>query len=207
MDADSSDRPSADTDTNMASSRKRKSTEFQPPTQHQTKMTRPTCCSADPVDEPRPDTDLTPVTAAGSQAAMPTAAPNPISDMISTRSSRRHSSRSERASVSPTLPPSHRERTDDDEHGIPTMIRTDMTHPPHAEPDSIAWNRDREGSEEEEEDRAWESYIMLTSLEPESPIVYVSPSVKDNLGFEPEEMMGKSSYAFLHPDGKRCLMF
>ncbi|KAI3639774.1 hypothetical protein MIR68_002088 [Amoeboaphelidium protococcarum] len=44
------------------------------------------------------------------------------------------------------------------------------------------------------------NYFFFTDLTPNATYLWVSPSCIDIVGRTPEEMVGKSSYAFLHPD-------
>ncbi|KAI3648238.1 hypothetical protein MP228_006092 [Amoeboaphelidium protococcarum] len=44
------------------------------------------------------------------------------------------------------------------------------------------------------------NYFLFTDMTPNSSVLWVSPSVTDLTGFTQEEMIGKSSYAFFHPD-------
>lgn len=48
--------------------------------------------------------------------------------------------------------------------------------------------------------------IAITSFDLKAKYLYVSPSVKQSLGYEPEEMVGKSFFDFIHPDDKKVLL-
>lgn len=44
------------------------------------------------------------------------------------------------------------------------------------------------------------SYIIIHDLSPEARILYLSPSLTDVLGFDPDDTMGTSSFDWIHPD-------
>ncbi|HEX6916047.1 MAG TPA: PAS domain S-box protein [Chitinophagaceae bacterium] len=46
------------------------------------------------------------------------------------------------------------------------------------------------------------SYDAIAIIDGTGMISYISPSVKHLLGFEPEEMVGKSGFEFIHPDDR-----
>lgn len=48
--------------------------------------------------------------------------------------------------------------------------------------------------------------IAISSFNLKAKYLYVSPSVKQNLGYDPEEMVGKSFFDFIHPDDKKVLL-
>ena len=47
--------------------------------------------------------------------------------------------------------------------------------------------------------------ITLTTFNLHPVCTYVSPSIKANTGYEPEELIGKSPFTFIHPDDKKKL--
>jgi PAS domain S-box-containing protein len=47
--------------------------------------------------------------------------------------------------------------------------------------------------------------ITLTTFNLHPVYTYVSPSIKTNTGYEPEELIGKSPFDFIHPDDKNKL--
>ncbi len=47
--------------------------------------------------------------------------------------------------------------------------------------------------------------ITLTTFNLHPVYTYVSPSIKANTGYEPEELIGKSPFDFIHPDDKKKL--
>ena len=47
--------------------------------------------------------------------------------------------------------------------------------------------------------------IAITSFDLKAKYLYVSPSVKQIMGYEPEEMIGKSFFDFIHKDDKKIL--
>ena len=47
--------------------------------------------------------------------------------------------------------------------------------------------------------------ISLTTFNLHPLYTYISPSVKVNIGYEPEELLGKSPFEFIHPDDKKRL--
>ncbi|HEB31060.1 MAG TPA: PAS domain S-box protein, partial [Spirochaetes bacterium] len=47
--------------------------------------------------------------------------------------------------------------------------------------------------------------ICVTSFNLKATYIYVNHSYKKILGYEPEELIGKSSLDFIHPDDKRKL--
>jgi PAS domain-containing protein len=47
--------------------------------------------------------------------------------------------------------------------------------------------------------------ITLTTFNLHPVYTYVSPSIKTNTGYEPEELIGKSPFDFIHPDDKKKL--
>ncbi|HCL90720.1 MAG TPA: hypothetical protein DHW70_05310 [Candidatus Atribacteria bacterium] len=48
--------------------------------------------------------------------------------------------------------------------------------------------------------------ISLTTFNLHPVYTYISPSVKVNTGYEPEELLGKSPFDFIHPDDKKRLV-
>lgn len=44
------------------------------------------------------------------------------------------------------------------------------------------------------------AYDMVAVMQPDGRLDYVSPSVKDNLGYDPEELVGKNALEYVHPD-------
>ncbi|MCD4834371.1 MAG: PAS domain S-box protein [Bacteroidales bacterium] len=48
--------------------------------------------------------------------------------------------------------------------------------------------------------------IAITSFDLKAKYLYVSPSVKPVLGYEPEDLLGKSFFSFIHPDDKKKLL-
>ena len=48
--------------------------------------------------------------------------------------------------------------------------------------------------------------ISLVTFDLKATYLYVSPSVKQVLGFEPSDMIGKSFFDFVHPDDKKVLL-
>lgn len=48
--------------------------------------------------------------------------------------------------------------------------------------------------------------IAITSFDHKAKYLYVSPSIKQTLGYEPEELVGKSFFDFIHPDDKKVLL-
>ncbi len=48
--------------------------------------------------------------------------------------------------------------------------------------------------------------ISLQDFNLQSRFRYISPSIKDNTGYEPEELIGKSPFDFVHPDDKKELL-
>jgi len=48
--------------------------------------------------------------------------------------------------------------------------------------------------------------ISLTTFNLHPVYTYVSPSIKTNTGYEPEELLGKSPFDFIHPDDKKRLV-
>lgn len=48
--------------------------------------------------------------------------------------------------------------------------------------------------------------IAITSFDLKAKYLYVSPSIKQSLGYEPDEMVGKSFFDFIHPDDKKVLL-
>lgn len=51
------------------------------------------------------------------------------------------------------------------------------------------------------------SAIMLVKSDINIGIIYASPSINDVLGWEPEDLVGKSTYILLHPEGTIALKF
>ena len=51
------------------------------------------------------------------------------------------------------------------------------------------------------------SYILFTDNTMNSTVLYVSPSIRDNIGWEPEEVIGTSCLAFVTPEGTVLLKF
>lgn len=49
-------------------------------------------------------------------------------------------------------------------------------------------------------------FIAITSFDLKAKYLYVSPSILQALGYEPEEMLGKSSLDFIHPEDKSFLL-
>ena len=48
--------------------------------------------------------------------------------------------------------------------------------------------------------------ITLHNFNLQATFTYISPSIKDfSSGYEPEELMGKSPFGFIHPDDKKKL--
>ncbi|MCK5004036.1 MAG: PAS domain S-box protein [Candidatus Aminicenantes bacterium] len=47
--------------------------------------------------------------------------------------------------------------------------------------------------------------IAITTFDLKAVYVYVNPSVKSLLGYDPEDMLGKSFFDFIHPDDKKVL--
>ncbi|KAI3645921.1 hypothetical protein MP228_008849 [Amoeboaphelidium protococcarum] len=50
------------------------------------------------------------------------------------------------------------------------------------------------------ESQIFRNYFYFTDMTPQATILWASPSSLDLVGRTPEEMVGKSCYAFLHPD-------
>ncbi len=48
--------------------------------------------------------------------------------------------------------------------------------------------------------------IAITSFDLKAKYLYVSPSVKHVLGYDPEELIGKSFFDFIHPNDKKALL-
>ncbi len=48
--------------------------------------------------------------------------------------------------------------------------------------------------------------IAITSFDLKAKYLYVSPSVKSVLGYEPADLLGKSFFSFIHPDDKKRLL-
>jgi len=48
--------------------------------------------------------------------------------------------------------------------------------------------------------------IAITSFDLKATYIYVSPSVKNVLGYEPNELIGKSFFSFIHPEDKKILL-
>ncbi|MCK5052298.1 MAG: PAS domain S-box protein [Candidatus Cloacimonetes bacterium] len=48
--------------------------------------------------------------------------------------------------------------------------------------------------------------IAITTFDLKAKYLYVSPSVKLTLGYEPEELLGRSFFDFIHPDDKKVLL-
>jgi len=46
---------------------------------------------------------------------------------------------------------------------------------------------------------------IATIFDPDGTITYVSPSVKDTLGYEPEELIGEVGYEYQHPDDREAV--
>ncbi|KIJ26687.1 hypothetical protein M422DRAFT_785173, partial [Sphaerobolus stellatus SS14] len=44
------------------------------------------------------------------------------------------------------------------------------------------------------------SYIIIHDLSPEAKMLYLSPSLTEVLGFEPGDVLGTSSFDWMHPD-------
>lgn len=47
--------------------------------------------------------------------------------------------------------------------------------------------------------------IAITTFDLKAKYLYVSPSTKKSLGYEPEDLIGKSFFSFIHPDDKKNL--
>ena len=47
--------------------------------------------------------------------------------------------------------------------------------------------------------------ITLQDFNLQAAYTYISPSMKDVSGYEPEELLGKSPFEFIHPDDKKRL--
>lgn len=47
--------------------------------------------------------------------------------------------------------------------------------------------------------------ISITTFDLKAKYIYVSPSVTRSLGYEPQELLGKSFFSFIHPDDKNIL--
>ena len=47
--------------------------------------------------------------------------------------------------------------------------------------------------------------ITLHDFNLQATFTYISPSIKDISGYEPEELIGKSPFGFIHPDDKKKL--
>ena len=47
--------------------------------------------------------------------------------------------------------------------------------------------------------------IAITTFDLKAKYIYVNPSVKTILGYEPEDLIGKSFFDFVHPDDKKSL--
>jgi PAS domain S-box-containing protein len=47
-----------------------------------------------------------------------------------------------------------------------------------------------------------ESSDITTIIDPDGTITYVSPAVRDALGYEPEELVGETGYEYQHPDDR-----
>jgi len=47
--------------------------------------------------------------------------------------------------------------------------------------------------------------ITLHDFNLQATFTYISPSIKDIIGYEPEELIGKSPFSFIHPDDKKKL--
>ncbi len=50
-----------------------------------------------------------------------------------------------------------------------------------------------------------ESTDIATVIDPDGEITYVSPSSRDVLGFEPDELVGESGYEYQHPDDREAV--
>jgi len=48
--------------------------------------------------------------------------------------------------------------------------------------------------------------VTLTTFTLNPVIIYINPSIKINTGYEPEELLGKSPFEFIHPDDKKKLL-
>ena len=48
--------------------------------------------------------------------------------------------------------------------------------------------------------------IAMTTFDLKATYIYVNPSVKSVLGYEPEDLLGKSFFDFVHPDDKMALL-
>jgi len=48
--------------------------------------------------------------------------------------------------------------------------------------------------------------IAITTFDLKASYLYVSPSVRHVLGYEPEDMLGRSFFEFIHPDDKKVLI-
>ena len=48
--------------------------------------------------------------------------------------------------------------------------------------------------------------ITLQDFDLQAKFRYISPSIKDAAGYEPEELVGKSPFDFIHPDDKKKLL-
>ena len=47
--------------------------------------------------------------------------------------------------------------------------------------------------------------IAITTFDLKATYIYVNPSVKAVLGYDPEDLLGKSFFYFIHPDDKKVL--
>jgi len=47
--------------------------------------------------------------------------------------------------------------------------------------------------------------IAITTFDSKATYIYVNPSVKSVLGYEPEDLLGKSFFDFIHPEDKKVL--
>ena len=47
--------------------------------------------------------------------------------------------------------------------------------------------------------------ISITTFDLKAAYIYVNPSVKSLLGYDPEDMLGKSFFDFIHPDDKKVI--
>ena len=50
--------------------------------------------------------------------------------------------------------------------------------------------------------------ITLHDFNLQATFTYISPSIKDISGYEPEDLIGKSPFEFIHPDDKKdCFQY
>ena len=48
--------------------------------------------------------------------------------------------------------------------------------------------------------------ISLHDLNLQATFIYINPSIKENTGYKPEELLGKSPFEFIHPDDRKNLL-